>query len=81
MPGDYTLDLIVKDKQSGKMTARREQLVLPELNNEFATTPIVLSRYVEAASELPATSSGLSGCLYSPEDFDPASSSTSISCN
>ena len=52
-PGEYTLDLIVKDRQSGKITARREQLVLPEPDAEFATTPIVLSRYVEPARELP----------------------------
>ncbi|HEU5459746.1 MAG TPA: VWA domain-containing protein, partial [Pyrinomonadaceae bacterium] len=52
-PGEYTLDLIVKDRLSGKITARREQLVLPEPTAEFATTPVVLSNYVEAASELP----------------------------
>lgn len=52
-PGEYTLDLIVKDKQSGKTTARREQFVLPEPDAEFATTPVVLSNYVEPASELP----------------------------
>ena len=52
-PGEYTLELIVKDKQSGKTTARREQFVLPEPDEEFATTPVVLSRYVEPASELP----------------------------
>lgn len=52
-PGDYTIDLIVRDKLSGKTSARREQLVLPELDSEFATTPVVLSRYVEPASELP----------------------------
>ncbi len=27
-PGDYTIDLIVRDKQSGKTAARREQLCL-----------------------------------------------------
>jgi VWFA-related protein len=52
-PGEYTLDLIVRDKQSGKTTARREQFVLPEPDAEFATTPVVLSRYVEAAKGLP----------------------------
>src|SRR6185436_13482498 len=52
-PGDYTLDVIVRDKLSGKTTARREQIVLPEPDAEFATTPLVLSRYVEPASELP----------------------------
>lgn len=52
-PGEYTIELIVKDKQSGKITGRREQLVLPEPDAEFATTPVVLSRYVEPARELP----------------------------
>ena len=52
-PGEYTIDLIVRDKQSGKTAARRQQLVLPEPDAEFATTPVVLSRYVEPASELP----------------------------
>ena len=52
-PGDYTIDLIVRDKQSGKTTARREQLVLAEPDSEFATTPVVLSRYVEPARQLP----------------------------
>jgi VWFA-related protein len=51
--GEYTLDLIVRDKQSGKIAARREQFVLPEAEAEFAATPVVLSRYVEAASQLP----------------------------
>jgi VWFA-related protein len=49
-PGDYTIDLIVRDRQSGKMSARRERLVLPDLDAEFATTGLVLSRYVEAAN-------------------------------
>ena len=48
-PGEYTLDLIVRDKQSGKTAAKREQFVLPEPNAEFAVTPIVLSRYVDLA--------------------------------
>ena len=52
-PGDYTIDLIVLDKQSGKVSARREHLVLPEPDAEFATTPVVLSRYVAPASQLP----------------------------
>ncbi len=51
--GDYTIDLIVQDRQSGKVSARREHLVLPEFDEEFATTPVVLSRYVEPARQLP----------------------------
>lgn len=49
-PGDYTIDLIVRDRQSGKMSTRREHLLLPDLDAEFATTGLVLSRYVEAAN-------------------------------
>jgi VWFA-related protein len=52
-PGDYTIDLMVRDKQSGKIAARREHFVLAEPDTEFATTPVVLSRYVEPASQLP----------------------------
>ena len=52
-PGEYSIDLIIRDKRSGKTTARREQVTLGEPDAEFATTPMVLSRYVEPASELP----------------------------
>jgi VWFA-related protein len=55
-PGDYTLDLIVRDRQSGKTSAKREQFVVPEPDKEFASTPVVLSRYVEQAP-LPALGS------------------------
>lgn len=55
-PGDYTIDLIVRDRQSGKISALREHVVLPELNAELATTPLVLSRYVEAANPQPGES-------------------------
>ncbi len=51
-PGDYTIDLIVKDRKSGKISALREQVVLPEMDTEFSATPLVLSRYVEAANPL-----------------------------
>ncbi len=51
--GEYTIDLIVRDKESGKIAANRQHLALPEAESEFAATPVVLSRYVEAASQLP----------------------------
>ena len=51
--GDYTIDLVVRDKQSGKIAVRREHFVLREPDADFATTPVVLSRYVEPASQLP----------------------------
>jgi VWFA-related protein len=47
--GEYTLDVIVRDKQSGKTAAKREQFVIGEPDSEFAATPVVLSRYVEQA--------------------------------
>src|SRR5690349_9417384 len=34
--GDYTIDLLVRDKQSGKIAARREHFVLEEPDAEFA---------------------------------------------
>ena len=48
-PGEYTLDVIVRDKQSGKTAAKRQEFVIPEADSEFAATPVVLSRYVEQA--------------------------------
>lgn len=48
-PGEYTLDLIVRDKQAGKIAAKREEFVLLEPNSEFVATPVVLSRYIEQA--------------------------------
>ena len=48
-PGEYTLDLIVRDRQSGKTAAKREQFVVSEPSAEFASTPVVLSRFVEQA--------------------------------
>jgi hypothetical protein len=55
-PGAYTLDLMVRDRQSGKTSAKREQFVVPEADAEFAATPLVLSRFVEQA-RLPALGS------------------------
>ena len=48
-PGEYTLDLMVRDRVTGKTSAKREQFVVPEADAEFAATPLVLSRFVEQA--------------------------------
>jgi VWFA-related protein len=45
--GNYTLDLIVRDRLSGKMTAKREKLVLPVDAADFSATEAVLSRHAE----------------------------------
>src|ERR1041385_4956205 len=60
-PGEYTLDLMVRDKASGKTTAKREAFVLPEADAEFSASPIVLSRFVEQA-RLPALGAGEPVC-------------------
>ena len=51
VPGEYSIDLIVRDRQSGKTSAKREKLILAEPDPEFATTSAVLSRYVEPANQ------------------------------
>ncbi|HEX8492536.1 MAG TPA: VWA domain-containing protein [Pyrinomonadaceae bacterium] len=50
-PGTYTIDLIVKDKLSGKMAARMEKLILPIADSDFTMSGIVLSRHVEFAPQ------------------------------
>ena len=54
-PGTYDIDLIVRDKLSGKMAARRERLVLPVANAEFSTTAVTLSRQAMPAQKRPGT--------------------------
>lgn len=49
-PGDYEVDLILRDRLSGKLAARREKLSLPESEGEFSWSGVVLSRHVEAAA-------------------------------
>jgi VWFA-related protein len=44
-PGTYSIELIVRDKLSGKMAAKRTTLVLPEANTEFSASAVVLSRH------------------------------------
>ncbi|MDT5061394.1 MAG: hypothetical protein QOH63_1853 [Acidobacteriota bacterium] len=48
-PGTYSIDLVVKDRLSGKITVKREKLVLPVADFEFSMSGVVLSRHVEPA--------------------------------
>jgi VWFA-related protein len=48
-PGDYDVELIVRDRLSGKVSAKRERLSLPESSGEFTSSAVVLSRHVEPA--------------------------------
>jgi len=47
--GEYTFELVVRDRLSGKVAARRERLVLPGTGPEFALSGVVLSRRAEPA--------------------------------
>jgi VWFA-related protein len=46
-PGDYTVELVVRDRLSGKAAAKRERLSVPETSAEFSASRVVLSRHVE----------------------------------
>jgi len=46
-PGSYTIDLIVKDRLSGRVAARQEKVVLPIDESDFWTSEAILSRHAE----------------------------------
>jgi VWFA-related protein len=48
--GSYSIDLVVKDRISGKVAAQRQRLVLPVADSEFFATEAVLSRHAELQS-------------------------------
>ena len=45
--GNYTVDLMVRDRLSGKSAAKRQQLVLPVAGSDFYASDAVLSRHAE----------------------------------
>lgn len=51
-PGTYSIELLFRDKLSGKIGGKKEALVLPEANADFSTSGVVLSR--QAAKNAPA---------------------------
>jgi VWFA-related protein len=46
--GNYTVDLIVRDRLSGKVAAKQEKLVLPFDDSAFSATEAVLSRHADS---------------------------------
>jgi hypothetical protein len=52
-PGAYTIDLVVKDRLSGKAAAKRQKLALPVTDAEFSATEVVLSRHAEPLRQPP----------------------------
>ncbi len=49
--GNYTVDLIVRDRLSGKVAAKQEKLVLPVDGSDFWATEAVLSRHAEPVKQ------------------------------
>jgi len=45
--GNYTIDLMVRDRVSGKSAAKRQQIMLPAASPDFFATDAVLSRHAE----------------------------------
>ncbi len=45
--GNYTIDLMVRDRVSGRSAAKRQQLSLPSAGPDFYATDAVLSRHAE----------------------------------
>jgi VWFA-related protein len=58
--GTYTVDLIVRDRLSGKVVAKREKLVLPATGSDFSTTEAVLSHHAEPLKQPRGTGDVLS---------------------
>jgi len=52
-PGAYTIDLVVKDRLSGKVAAKRQNLALPITDSEFSATEVVLSRHADPLRQPP----------------------------
>jgi VWFA-related protein len=53
--GRYTIDLLVKDRLSGKIAARRANIELPLENSEFSASAAVLSRHAEPVRQQPGS--------------------------
>jgi VWFA-related protein len=53
--GNYTVDLIVRDRLSGKVAAKRERLALPVAGPGFWATDAVLSRHAEPLKQTTAS--------------------------
>ncbi|MGE0127912.1 MAG: VWA domain-containing protein [Blastocatellales bacterium] len=52
-PGAYNIELIFKDRLSGKVAAKKQKLALPAIDAEFSTSSVVLSRHAEPIKKTP----------------------------
>jgi VWFA-related protein len=53
LPGAYNLEIVFRDKLSGKLAAKRRELVLTALNSEFSMSGVTLSRFAEPIKKSP----------------------------
>jgi VWFA-related protein len=54
-PGSYNLEIVFRDRLTGKTAAKRRELVLPAMNSEFSMSGVTLSRFVEPIKKTPET--------------------------
>lgn len=52
-PGSYDIELIFRDKLSGKTAAKKEKLDLPAANSDFSISGVTLSRHIEPVKQTP----------------------------
>lgn len=52
-PGAYNIELIFRDRLSGKVAAKKQKLALPAVDAEFSTSNVVLSRHAEPIKKTP----------------------------
>ena len=52
-PGAYSIEIVFRDRLSGKIAAKKRELVLPALNSEFSMSGVALSRFVEPIKKSP----------------------------
>jgi hypothetical protein len=51
-PGAYSVEVIVRDRLSGKLAGRRLELALPVPDDAFAISDVILSRHAESSRHL-----------------------------
>jgi hypothetical protein len=52
-PGAYNVEIVFRDRLSGKVAAKKREFVLPALNSEFSMSGVTLSRFVEPIKKTP----------------------------
>ena len=55
LPGAYNVEIVFRDKLSGKIAATRKELVLTGSNSEFSMSGVTLSRFAEPIKKSPET--------------------------